>query len=478
MNKQGHISCDLNDIKPKIYLRATFFFLLCCVLEVAARIICLFKPTYLFSRHAFAVSLQRNDARGEEDQAHERKRMGRWLHTEGTEPLFGRQTSYRYFNQHEFQRSMLDNSFVEGSMYFTAMMALGDPHKYETAQIVKQILGRVVRRATSTRVWKPCTQRTIEFLRDIESCSAETVMWLVEQLAQQVKQFPVEWTTCFHNQMRCCHERNPRKFMGAIISTSFFAQEGSGLEIYYAKGYWKCGDRYVACVLNIFLSILIDRVSSSVPDDAADDATDDTDPTALPVADIDSILFFPPQLVFHRFVSERMTENFLMYKAAVVCDLFLSFPAHCPELNWTRDTMDRAAWALKYMERGHAKQVYKTLQRAKSRVHINLRTFDARVLLMFSVTGMIQFIGYDSCIFKMTARRSAKLKMQGLLPSLKVRDLVSVGLVESLKNGYFRMLDFPGCDSKHKGIKTGDRLLLVKSTYNERFKAKLTTVIG
>lgn len=451
------LTFTLDELRPEITIRTNIFFVFFLVLELIARILCLFRK-----RDTCSVLLNRQCK-------NENGLLKKWHDEVSCEPLYGRHTSLRYSDKRDKFTLLTANSIFEGSFYVHFLLVKRNSNMVQDAAEMKRIFRRILDRALSCTRYLPRFKKVIQFLEDIEHSSEQDVADFMQETAKRLYDRPCGWDTIVQNQMRTAQESNEYQLISAMASLELFYSEGVGAEIFYLHGYWKNPDRMSRRACTIIIILLWERLGV-IPTEE--------DRQREERIGIERILLASLEQPFRRILSQYMDPESPMYKMVTMWEFLLNRYGDFMEDNWTSAMLERAVWALQHGRKYISKKQFDILAAKNFGIRLNLRTFDVRTLLVFSVTGMIEFIGFDACVFRATTVPGAKVKLSGYLPIPKVADMIDLGLMEQVSEGQFRMMDIPGCRWKHKGIRTGDRILLCRSKTNDTFRATSSTSIS
>lgn len=448
----------LEELSTAIRIRTTICFLFFLFLELVALVLSLFRrqPATFKNKRNKGFSPKKN-------------LLQKWHDEENREPLYGRQTSIRFSDKFDMFRLLFINSLFEGAWYVSSIIVVLNWNLEHYAHEAKEVFRRVRINAENSPRYKKRFENLILYLRDIEDSSPEEIADFIYETACRTLKKSCGWVTIAQNQMRTAFERNEYQLLGAMATLELFYREDISYEVFYLKGYWSCPGRMSKRVQNILFSIVYDRVGVHPSEE---------DRQKQQYHGVEVVLLSKLDKPFRRIFTPYMLRESPMYRMGTLWEMLLNHYGQFMEENWSTSTLERIEWALQYGRQYISKKKYEILSKQNRKTNLNLRSMDVRTLIVFSVSGMIEFSGFDSCIFRLTAVPEAKVKLSGYLPIPTMLDLVELGLAECVYKNTFRMHDFPASASKHKGVQTGDRILVCKSSANEKFSARLSTRIA
>lgn len=166
------------------------------------------------------------------------------------------------------------------------------------------------------------------------------------------------------------------------------------------------------------------------------------------------------------------------YAQALQWDFAINFCEEMMESDWSVEMMERAAWAHSSGKPYISKDLFETLQKNRLTPKVNYTFYNVKSLLALSVSGLIKFTGFDTCLFNLTGNDEALFIVHGYLGKPTLQDLLDLKLVRMKKGGWFQIADLPGCTSKHKGVQISDRILIVRSKENTPFRGCAEQKVG
>lgn len=449
---------ELQELSFSIGVRTTIFFLFFLSLEILAKVLSLFR------KHHVPCNIKHCD-----DGGTKKGLLKKWHDPKDKEPLFGRHTSIRFSSNSDKFFLLTINCIFEGAWFVDCLCVLLNRNLIPYAQEAKEVLRRIRIEAENNARYRKRFETLIAYLRDIEESTAEEVAEFVRETAHRLSARSCGWITIVQSQMRTALERNEYQLLGAMATLELFYQEDLTHEVFYFKGYWSTPNRMSKRVLNILFCLSYDRLGGKISEE---------DRLHHEPIGVESILLSKLDKPFRRMFTPFLDRESHMYRMGTLWEMLLNHYGNFMNENWSTSTLERIEWALQYGREYISKKKYDLLAKKNRCSNLNLRSIDVRTLLVFSASGMIEFSGFDSCIFRLTAVPESKVKLSGYLPTPTIRDLVELGLAERLYKNTYRMLDFPASSTKHKAVRTGDRLLICKSSVNEKFSATLSTRIA
>lgn len=398
--------------------------------------------------------------------------LNRWLTSEGP-PLFPRVSSFCYNSERDMWSQLRVDCFYGAHLQNSTMLLRQDDDKLQTADEVRKKLRRIHARAKGSARFHIHFATLIDLLDDMLTASPQAMSRFLRRVSMQVASWPYIWMTEAAQRFAHTREHNARAFEGGLATLALFFHEGAGPEMFYMRGWWYRRDRAVSASLSTLMYFVIDKCGPLV----------DYPPVEHAVSrrsnGVEQIFWIQEEdAQFRQMVSKFAKPSHKLYKDMLFWDFTLNNCNEFVEQAWSVETMERAIWALQYGRQYFSQRTYDMLVKQRNTRSLNLTFFKVRTLLSFSVSGIIRFIGYDACIFNVTGDENAPVLIHGYLPRPTIGDLVDLGLAASIGFGRFRMENFPGCSVQHKGIQTGDRILIVRSKHNVAFKADLKQKVG
>lgn len=317
--------------------------------------------------------------------------------------------------------------------------------------------------------------RAISFLEKfIQSDHIEAALFFEKLVLRSLTLHPFWCIRCVYGALHAAKKDKPR-VEAVLVIMSLFMKRGASMESFYLKFGFMERDRTLKLALHI-VTLFITTNCGFTEDDLKDQVPED--PAIPNYTECIRKMAFERGMQFTPMYVKLFKRHNFGYKQALCSDFAANMCDNFVAEEWSVDMMERASWALEIGNRFSMKDEFETLQRNKFKPNLNLTFRDVKTLLALSISGLIKFACRDACMFSLTSNEEALFTVHGYIRKPTIGDLVSLRLFQQTKPGVYQALDFPGCPSGHKGIRIGERVLLIRSKENTPFQASACQKVG
>lgn len=358
--------------------------------------------------------------------------------------------------------------------FHAAICSKGLQRPQNTKKIRNEVQCLIQSIQSSTKYSKLC-HRLISFLTSFYNSTDQEILDFLSEVTTMIEHAPFAWFHRYcHAVARICDEDKYRSKAVTVFTSIFMSRNAHVLTFYLRKGYVN-SDWFSGSVLQI-----IPWFATQYCGFSECDINDFKLLERRNGSSFESVhhLLFKSGKSFEPVISRYSAREAESLKATLQWDFAINLCNVLVDEDWDIDMMERAAWALGCGREYVSEAVFDLLHRNRLTPRIDFTVFDVQKLLALSASGLVQFKGFDACMFNLTANKHALFTVHGYLKKPTMEDLVKLKLFRQAKTGWFYACDFPGCASRHKGVPVGDRILIVQSTKNILFRADMSQIVG
>lgn len=343
-----------------------------------------------------------------------------------------------------------------------------DKETEKTANSVREAVQSIQGRAKKSVKFRFAFKQLVRFLTDIEHSSVSTVVSFLRLLGQDMLNRPDTWfTTYVHTYARS--RTVPTLLLETTYATySLFMREGAGVSPYVTSALWREKNQSFNAAMTLLMCFAIEKCAPGCVNEI--NVTEERGSERI----LDGIGGLSVRRVQN--LSGRRTED--LFRDKMMLFVMLNQLSEYIESSWSVDRLERVFWALTDGIRFLEKSKFQELELLRERDNADLTEWDPRVLLSFSLSGMIRFVGENDYMYRLTASSEAKVEIIGRLPRLTVQDLLDLNIVKIRRTDGFTINALPGSGKLLEVARAESRLSVRETNRNTMFRANVREYIG